>query len=113
MANESGELEDTSKSAGRNRVTLFSAESGGAERYTFEWDELKNEIIGEKEKALKEYFDASSEHGRNMLYNMLDFLRSADEDNRINIARLAYLLARTEPGEKSSEEEKARHQGFS
>ena len=60
MANESGELEDTSKSAGRNRVTLFSAESGGAERYTFEWDELKNEIIGEKEKALKEYFDASS-----------------------------------------------------
>ena len=113
MANESGELEDTSKNAGRNRVTLFSAESGGAERYTFEWDELKNEIIGEKEKALKEYFDASSEHGRNMLYNMLDFLRSADEDNRINIARLAYLLARTEPGEKSSEEEKARHRAFS
>ena len=112
MANESGDLESASKSEGRNRVTLFSAKELGAERYTFEWDELKHDIIGEKKRTLEEYFDASSDRGRNMLYNMLDFLRSADK-SKINIARLAYLLARTEPGEKSSADEKAKHRAFS
>ncbi len=113
MAYESGELESASKEKGRNRVTLFSSEDSGDVKFTFEWGELKNKVIGQKKKALSLYFDNNSERGKNMLYNLLDYLRNIREDNKINLARFAYLLARTEPDKDFDEEKKQRHREFS
>ena len=61
----------------------------------FSWSALKNEIIGKKFEALKHLADCSSTErqiGKAVLYKMLSLLRTADQ--RINIARFAYLLAR-------------------
>ncbi|MCD8180961.1 MAG: type III-A CRISPR-associated protein Cas10/Csm1 [Firmicutes bacterium] len=111
MARESGELETASKEGGRNKITLFSSEGNDNERYTFGWEELENDVMGEKLQYLRTYFDNQSEHGKNLLYNLLNYLRNIDD--KINIARYAYLLARTEPDKDASEDTKARYREFS
>jgi len=44
---------------------------------------------------LREALRKDDQHGKAFLYNMLDLLRSSQND-RINIARYAYLLGRAE-----------------
>jgi len=99
MAYESGELESESKNSGRNRITLFSPDNSEIEKHTYGWDELEDKVIGEKKKCLEDYFSCNDEHGKNMLYNMLEYLRNIDD--KINIARYAYLLSRIEPEDKT------------
>lgn len=111
MAYESGALEDRSKELGRNRITLFSTDNSDNERYTYTWDELKEKVIGEKKKCLDEYFKYEDEHGKNLLYNLLDYLRNTDK--KINIARYAYMLTRTEPDKDADEAVKIRYRNFS
>ncbi len=101
MAYESGDLESKSKSSGRNKITLLSVNNTENEKYTFEWDELKNKVIGEKKKCLEEYFVGQAEHGKNLLYNLLNYLRNTTD--KINIARYAYLLSRIEPERDADE----------
>lgn len=97
MAAETGRLEDHSKSApGKNSVTLFSEES----RYT--WTELTEKVIGEKYMALRQYLDNDPVKGTALLYNMLELIRARNEENRLNIARFAYLLARVRPEDENS-----------
>ena len=111
MAYESGDLESKSKSSGRNKITLFSVNNTENEKYTFEWDELKNKVIGEKKKCLEEYFVGQAEHGKNLLYNLLNYLRNTTD--KINIARYAYLLARIEPERDADERIKEKYKAFS
>ncbi|MDR1834742.1 MAG: type III-A CRISPR-associated protein Cas10/Csm1 [Fusobacteriaceae bacterium] len=97
MARESGELEDAAKqykdSSGKtlkNAVTLFD------EKFTFSWDDFTENVLGEKLKLIQTFFDdPKNARGKNFIYNLLEYIRNADE--KINIARYAYLLARMEP----------------
>ncbi|MDR3259707.1 MAG: type III-A CRISPR-associated protein Cas10/Csm1, partial [Fusobacteriaceae bacterium] len=98
MARESGDLEDEAKKYKdkngneKNALTLFS------EKFTFSWDEFIDKVINEKYKLIKEFFEKNNERGKNFLYNLLDYIRNTNE--KINIARFAYLLSRMEPDEK-------------
>lgn len=111
IAYDTGKMEDCSKSEGKNRVTLLCSRKEDNAKYTFEWDEFKNKILGEKKASLDRYFNNQSAHGKNMLYNLLDYLRSIDDT--INLARYAYLLARIEPDKDASDIEKENYRLFS
>ena len=125
IASQTGDLEDASKSMeGKNAVTLFSEkeqtyhwegfiDEGNLStshrkpslRQTYHWDEFIDEVLGEKFRLLYKFFSFSSEtaeRGKAFLYHILDLFRKADE--KINLARLAYLLARLEPSKKKGDE---------
>ena len=51
------------------------------------------------------------DYGKSFLYRLLELMRSRDE--KINLSRYAYLLARMEPGENASEENKTLYRRFS
>lgn len=106
------ELEDAAKSR-RDRngalikdgIALFDTKGD----FIFGWDEFTDKVINEKLALITEYLDGetdaeSERHGKAMLYKMLSLCKDAGK--RINIAKLAYLLARMEPssgGEKRQE----------
>ncbi|MDR2400849.1 MAG: type III-A CRISPR-associated protein Cas10/Csm1 [Deferribacteraceae bacterium] len=99
MADETGKMESEAKDAGKNKIALF----GDKKSSIYCWDELKEEVIGEKLKPIKAYFEKAKdgetkEQGKTMLNNILTLLNAIDEDKEpINIARLAYLLSRLAP----------------
>ena len=92
MAHETGKLEGMAKNADaqKNKIALFEPDG------MFSWDVLREQIIGKKLRTIQSFFRESDERGKAMIYKLLDYLRNADSD-RINIPRLAYLLARLEP----------------
>ena len=61
----------------------------------FGWEEFIDEVYGEKLELLESYLDLNPEKGKNFIYNLLELIRKSDE--KINIARFAYTLARIEP----------------
>ena len=104
----------------KNAVCLFTPQDG----YTFGWDEWKNDVTGVKLALLKRFFDYKKDHsdskkpdldselhGWSMLYRILGLLRQTDD--KINIARYAYMLARLAPEKKADEEYKKIYQSFS
>ncbi len=101
IASQSGDLESASKDLdGKNAVTLFTEEGN-----TYKWDEFIEEVLGEKFALLNRFFSFSkdtSERGKAFLYRILELFREAED--RINLARLAYLLARLEPAKKPGDE---------
>lgn len=102
IAEHTGELEDLSKSyndGSKNAVTLFD-ESG-----TYSWDELTDNVLGEKLRTLQDFLDDNSERGKAVLYKMLELIRDKDESDRLNIARFAYLLARLRPSDSDADAE--------
>jgi CRISPR-associated protein Csm1 len=120
MALEVGELEDASKNySGKNAVTLFSTrdeytlEDGTQmDTGTYSWKELKEEVIGNganvgKLSSLKQFFDENQERGMSMMYHMLELLRQKMDQkvDKLNIARLIYMLARLEPVKKGDSKE--------
>lgn len=95
FANEVEELVECSKSyedknQSKNAVTLFD------ENNTYSWDTFIQNVVGQKLKALKEFIVNNDEHGKAMLYTMLELIREKRED-RLNIARFAYFIARIKP----------------
>lgn len=108
MARETGELEDVSKKVeGKNAITLFH------ERYKFHWDDFMKGVLGEKFQLIEKFFKGmDGEKGKNFLYNMLQLIRGAQED-KLNLARYAYLLSRMEPEPKASLEKKNLYKSFS
>lgn len=115
-AGSTAELEDAAKSRrDRNGVLVKDAVAlfDTCGDYIFSWDEFTGKVINEKLALITEYLsgeaDAESErHGKAMLYKMLSLCRNAGK--RINIAKLAYLLARMEPS--SGEERHALYKKF-
>ena len=95
------QLEDRAKKTpGKNSISLFDPE----ENHTYSWQEFREKVIGEKGKVLNDFFHSEDQEcGNAFLYQLLELLRQAQED-RINIARYAYLLARMEPKEKFKQE---------
>lgn len=101
-AAQSAELEDHAKQCpGKNALALFDPE----EEHTYSWKEFRTKILGEKLKTLQDFFRAEDqERGNAFLYQLLELLRQAQND-RIHLARYAYLLARLEPREKFKQEQ--------
>lgn len=94
IADQTGELEELSKHYNnntKNAVTLFD------ENGTYSWDELIDNVLGEKLRTLQAFLDDNTERGKAMLYKMLELIRDRNENDRLNIARFAYLLARLRP----------------
>ncbi len=104
MARETGDLEDAAKRhPGKDAVTLFEPS------LTFGWKELKENILDEKLVFLKKFFVCVPEKGKAFLYRMLELIRKIEqEEDKINLARLAYLLARLEETIKSETKEEKR-----
>ncbi len=118
MAQETGRLETISKefdNGTKNAVTLFGASSDPKQKYdnTYHWDELIEDVIGEKLNTIKGYFGKNEKHNNAMLYKMLQLIRNRQEENKLNIARFAYLLARMKPdSEKAKDEEIEKYNEF-
>lgn len=78
---------------------------------TFSWNEFTEKVIQEKLGALTEFFGKSEERGKAFMYRLLDLMRNMDE--KINLARFAYVLARLEPDEEKSKEQREAYRVFS
>lgn len=78
---------------------------------TYPWDIFIKEVIEEKFRMLSEFFETSEDRGNSFLYHLLDLVRNQEE--KINVARYVYLLARMEPGRKATKEQKENYKKFS
>lgn len=112
MAEITGNLEDYAKAnryevdgeeKTKNSVCLFNKEN------IYSWNDFEEKVLGEKLKLLKDYFTEIDERGKSFLYRVLNLLREVNSD-KLNIARLAYLLSRLEPQNKDLNE---KHSEFS
>lgn len=113
-AEETAALEEAAKQMpGKNAVALFTPERKAVttakgrilvqpeQGHVYSWDTLRIQILGEKVNCLQDFFNtADSAHGNALLYNLLALLREAEND-RINLARYAYVLARLAPKKSS------------
>lgn len=106
IAEQTGELEDLAKRMdGKNAIALFD------EKNIYHWDTFINTVLGEKFRIIKTFFAESPERGKNFLYNLLELLRNRTEI--INLARMAYVLSRMEPDEKTDDKIKEDYRVFS
>lgn len=113
MARKTEELENYAKqNPGKNSVSLFGQVVRYKDRDTEErtarytWDEFEQGVCREKLRFLETHFDlvenARSNRlfaGKGALYRMLGLMREAEE-NHLNLARFAYVLARMEPKQR-------------
>lgn len=86
MAFETGILEEFAKTGDKNQIALWRDDK------VMTWRELEDEVLDEKLSILKKGFLETDDHGKAFIYKILSLLR---HDEKINIARLAYLLARS------------------
>lgn len=119
MADETRALEEKAKrhahaGGAKNSISLFGLEMESGypvDRHTYDWDTFEAKVLGEKYAALRTFFTVEGGYGSSFLYNLLYFLREAPA-HRINIARLAYLLARREPAKEAPAAIKAAYADF-
>lgn len=104
-ANQTLDLEEEAKQMdGKDAVSLFTTE----EYHTYHWEELTSKVIEEKFRCIQSFLsEEDQERGKAFLYRILQFLRYSDQ--KINVARYAYMLARLEPFDKNR---KAAYQEF-
>lgn len=111
MAKETELLEDAAKSIdGKNAISLFET------NMTFQWNVFLNKVIAEKFTTIKDFFEISKSRGKAFLYNILELVRNDYEidmdkekkKDKLNIARLVYLISRMEPGNDNDEDDKQR-----
>lgn len=94
MAQEVAHLKDCSKELpNKDAITLFDA------NYSFKFDNFINKVIEEKFNSITKFFEITHNHGNAFLYRILELFR--DRNNKINFARLVYLLSRLEPQNKN------------
>ena len=106
MAQEVAALEECSKQMeGKDAVTVFESQN------SYKWDDFLDSVLSDKFSSLKDFMDCSDLHGNSFLYNIMDLLRNTDE--KINIARLIYLLSRLEPPKNASLELQKKYRIFS
>lgn len=118
MARLTGELEECSKKYKnevikqmKNAITLFTPQqerSGNnslslTQDMTFSWKDFENNVVKIKLNFLKKFFMKTPEKGKAFLYRILELIRGM-EDDKINLARLAYTLARLEEALKRDKE---------
>ena len=113
-AEETAALEDEAKhNPGKDSLALFAPGSGN----TYTWTVFENEVLGTKLAELTRFFkpqgEEKQERGMAFLYRILNLLREVQSDpqQKLPLARLAYLLARLSPAKHSAEY--ASYQSFS
>ena len=107
-AEETAALEQHAKNEpGKNAIALFDPQ----EHHTYSWPVFTSAVLGEKYQALKTFFDGQDERRMAFLYNITHLLRLASTD-KLNLARLAYLLARLKPS-SFDKEKSAQYDAFS
>lgn len=98
MALQTGLLEEKSKNFdGKNAITIFDKKS------TFSWNDFIHNVVEEKLHFIKQLFDKLPHKGNSFLYRLLDLMRELEND-KINIARIAYLLSRVQEEIKNNED---------
>lgn len=103
-AEEVAEYEESAKNyPNKNAVTLFEG--------TYSWEDFITKVIDEKLYELETFLSTSEERGKAFLYRLLELIRTMDD--RINLARFAYVLARLEPDDDKDKEQKAAYSQFS
>lgn len=106
MAEETGKLEELSKEClEKNSITLFE------EGNTYHWDVLEEKVLGEKFQLIRRFFTSREDKGKSALYHLLELIRHQEE--KINLARYAYFLARLQPSEKADRAVKELYTEFS
>ncbi|KXT69132.1 type III-A CRISPR-associated protein Cas10/Csm1 [Streptococcus cristatus] len=114
MALDAGQLEEAAKDNGKDSISVFN------ERYTFKFNDFIDGIYKGKLEDIRRYFSGQKERGIAFLYRLVELLQLNDEamykghgpadDRKMNVARLAYLLARME--DEASKEEKEHFREF-
>ena len=120
MAEETAELEERAKSnkyggGSKNSVSLFGLEPEKGlltDKHTYDWDTFENKVLGEKYKTIRSLHEAGGNYGNTYLYNILYLLRRSEYE-KVNVARLAFLLARREPDKNAGEKLKKAYSRFS
>lgn len=113
MAAETAHLEAQAKKyenqgKTKNAISLLGQEIVEGQlraNHTYDWDTFENQVLGIKYQTIARLLSDAGELGNSFLYKMVELLRQAENDS-INIARLAYLLARQEPPREASAERK-------
>lgn len=122
LAREAGELEDAAKKRPeKDGIALFGAstetlgESAALEAVCFSWREFENDVVGEKLAFLQENIafgeaGAGDERklvaGKRTRYKLLELLEPK-ETLDLDLARLAYTLARLEPKREKEQRREA------
>jgi len=99
----------------KDSISLLGMELAGDQlkaNHTYDWSTFENQVLGEKYATIDALFATDGEHGNSFLYNIIDLLRG-EERSGINIARLAYLLARREPKKGAPEDVRKAYARFS
>ena len=118
MAEETEKLVDAAKSIDESKdaIALFGSEiqkdATGTYHsvavHCYHWKDFTQKVIGEKLRLLQDYFSRSRQmergNGNAFLYRLQAYIETTQRNpnERINIARFAYLLARLAPTEKDS-----------
>lgn len=119
IARETGLLEEASKRVqDKNAVTLFEDVYNQDYKYefdcgeqTYKWDIFKSRVMGEKYVLIESFFSDDDEKGMAAVYRLLNYIRNLDD--KINLARLAYLLGRMQASAKNSDEKEEKYKAFS
>lgn len=119
MAEVTAALESKAKSIDENKnaISLFGEEITpyGTFSHTYKWDTFLNGVIGEKLRLIQTFFKSrknkDTASGNSFLYKIMNYAIQADD--KINIARCAYLLGKLAPNEGASETEKSAYSAFS
>ncbi|MEI0494204.1 type III-A CRISPR-associated protein Cas10/Csm1 [Brachyspira intermedia] len=114
MASQTGELEDLAKkneSGKKNSVALFGIPYNDKEKfeYVFNWEEFDN--VREKIEVLfkncyfskDDYYENKVFLSSSMMYRLKQLIELSSKDKAINIARLAYSLARISHNDGNNE----------
>ena len=119
IARETGLLEEASKSVqDKNAVTLFEDAYNQDYKHefdcgeqTYKWDVFKSRVMGEKYVLIDSFFSDDDEKGMAAIYKLLRYIRNLDD--KINLARLAYLLGRMQANIKDADENEEKYKVFS
>lgn len=109
--NKSGNCSRECEKKSKNAITLFTppqekSENNGlslTQDMTFSWKDFENNVVKIKLNFLKKFFVKTPEKGKAFLYRILELIRGM-EDDKMNLARLAYTLARLEEALKKDKE---------
>lgn len=114
MARITGELEQQAKESGKNALCLFGAETGAFSeeehlkqyRHCYRWEDFTERVCADKLDRLFDWFAFQDESGK-IPYAASGFYRLRllvnellTKDRPVNLARMAYAVARMEPKEK-------------
>lgn len=114
MASQVEKLEKIAKSYDKqkNKICLFDFIPENIKnkqfeyRHLYSWEDFEEKVCNEKIKKMYEWFDFDKNEkskldiGMSLLYRLLILVRKIKTNEKINLARVAYLIGRLEPQKK-------------